>query len=57
MEAMLTIKFALFVVIELLVVGVLGAAVIAGLYEIVKRSMQHEEAVPAGRSHLPSRAN
>jgi hypothetical protein len=56
MEAMLTIKFALFVVIELLVVGVLGAAVIAGLYQIVKRSMQHKEVVPAGRSHLPTRA-
>ena len=56
MEAVLTIKFVLFLAIELLVVGVLGAAVIAGLYQIVKRGMQREETVPAGRSHLPTRA-
>jgi hypothetical protein len=56
MEAMLTIKFAMFLVIGLFVIGVLGAAVIAGLYQIVKRSVEHEEGVPAGRSHLPTRA-
>jgi len=56
MEAMLAIKFALFLVIGLFVCGVLGAVVLAGLYQIVKRSMWHEEMVPAGRSHLPTRA-
>jgi hypothetical protein len=56
MVAMLTIKFVLFVVIGLFVCGVLVAAVIAGLYQIVQRSMEHEEVVPAGRSHLPTRA-
>jgi hypothetical protein len=56
METMLTIKFVLFVVIEIFVSGVLGAAVIAGLYQIVKRGLQHGGAVPAGRSHLPTRA-
>ena len=56
MEAMLTIKFALFLVMGLLVCGVLGAAVIVGLYQIVKRSVPHEEGVPGGQSHLPTRA-
>jgi hypothetical protein len=56
METMLTIKFVLFLVVGLFVVGVLVAAVIAGLYQIVQRSVEHEEAVPAGRSHLPTRA-
>jgi hypothetical protein len=56
METMLTIKFVLFLVIEIFVSGVLGAAVITGLYQIVKRGLQHEGVVPAGRSHLPTRA-
>jgi hypothetical protein len=57
METMLTIKFVLFLVMGLFVCGVLVAAVIAGLYQIVQRNVEHEEVVPAGRSHLPTRAD
>ena len=36
----LTLKFVLFLAMELFVVGVLGAALIAGLYQIVRDKIQ-----------------
>lgn len=40
METMLTIKFLMFLALELLVVGVMGAVLIVGLYEIVPHKIR-----------------
>ncbi|MBU0704849.1 MAG: hypothetical protein KKC18_13385 [Chloroflexi bacterium] len=50
-----TTKFVLFFAIEVFVVGTLGATLIAGLYEIVRDTIQ-QDAAP-GWSHLPTKAN
>lgn len=52
---MLTIKFVLFLAMEVFVVGTIGAALILGVYEIVKRSVRRRKTLPMGRTSLPTR--
>jgi hypothetical protein len=52
----LTVKFGLFLAMTLFVVGAMGAALIAGLYQIVRDRIRREIEIPMGRSHLPTRA-
>ena len=50
MENVLTVKFVLFLAMELFVIGVLGAVLIAGLYQIIRgkirESRRLDEVVP-----------
>ncbi len=50
---MLTIKFGVFLALELFVLGVLGAALIAGLYRVVqdkiRESRRHDGVTPKVR--------
>jgi hypothetical protein len=52
----LTVKFVLFLAMELLVVGTAGTALIAGLYQVVRDGTRHRRWTPVGRSNLPTRA-
>jgi hypothetical protein len=52
---MLTIKFVLFLAMEVFVVATIGAALILGVYQIVKNSIQRSKTVPMGRTSLPTR--
>lgn len=54
-STMLTIKFVLFLAMEVFVVGTIGAALILGVYEIVKRSVRRRKTLPMGRTSLPTR--
>jgi hypothetical protein len=53
-NTVLTVKFVLFLAVELFVIGVLGAVLIAGLYQIVqgkvRESRRHDGVVPEVRS-------
>lgn len=51
----LTVKFGLFLAMELFVVAAIGAALIAGLYQIVRDKVRRETEIPVGRPHLPTR--
>jgi hypothetical protein len=53
---MLTVKFGLFLAMELFVVGAIGAALVAGLYQIVRDRVRREKESLSIRSHLPTRA-
>jgi hypothetical protein len=53
---MLTIKFVLFLAMEVFVVATIGAALILGVYQIVKNSIQQSKTVPMGRTSLPTRS-
>jgi hypothetical protein len=52
----LTVKFGLFLAMTLFVVGTIGAAVITGLYQIVRSRARREIEIAMGRSNLPTRA-
>lgn len=55
-NVLLTVKSVLFLVMELLVVGTAGTALIAGLYQVARESIRRRRWTPVGRSHLPTRA-
>jgi hypothetical protein len=52
---MLTVKFLLFLAMEVFVIATLGVALILGVYEIVKRRIRRSETLPMGRTSLPTR--
>lgn len=52
----LTVKFVLFLAMTLFVVGTIGAALVTGLYQIVRSRARREIEIPMGRSNLPTRA-
>jgi len=52
---MLTVKFLLFLAMEVFVIATLGVALILGVYEIVKRRIRRSEPLPMGRTSLPTR--
>ena len=53
---MLTVKFVLFLAMELFVIGTLGAALIAGMVQAVRDYLWRRTALSAGRAELPTRA-
>ena len=58
-SVMLTVKFVLFLVMEVFLVAAIGGTLILVVYEIVKRSLQRSETFSptphTGRPNLPTR--
>jgi len=54
-STMLTVKFVLFLAMELFVIGVLGAVLIAGLYQIVRDKVRKQRS-HRERHPFPTRA-
>ena len=53
----LTAKFAMFLAMELFVIGTLGATLIAGIWKAVQGRIRRRTDIPAGQAHLPTRAS
>jgi hypothetical protein len=51
----LTVKFWLFLAMEIFVVATVGVTLIAGLYQMVRDKVRQRMEAPVGRSHLPTR--
>ena len=56
-STVLTVKFVMFLAMELFVFGTLTAALIVGIWEAVQARLQRRAEFPAGRMHLPTRAS
>jgi hypothetical protein len=54
-SVMLTVKFVLFLAMEIFVVATIGGTLILVVYEIVKRHIQRSKTFPMGRTSLPTR--
>ena len=52
----LTVKAMLFLVMGFIVVGTIGIAVMAGLYQVARDSIRRRGWTSADRPHLPTRA-
>jgi hypothetical protein len=52
---MFTVKFVLFLAMELFVIGTVGAALILAVYQAVRDSIRRRMAMPTGRARLPTR--
>ena len=54
-SVMLTVKFVLFLAMQVFVVATIGAVLIIGVYQIIRSRIQQRKALPTGRTDLPTR--
>lgn len=54
---LLTIKFVVFLAMELFVFAMIVTALITGLYQIVRNTIQRRTAIPLGQAYLPTRGD